>query len=68
MDLAGTETSISFLFFDVSRLFLAEAVTRGEPRYVRSLEPRCRFLLLAQVARPRCSLERPTSGAFACGA
>jgi hypothetical protein len=57
MDLAGTETSISFLFFDVSRLFLAEAVARGEPRYVRSFEPRCRFLLLAQVC-PTAMLPR----------
>jgi hypothetical protein len=47
--LAGTETSISFLFFDAPRLSLAEAVARGEPRYVRSRKPRCRFLLLAQV-------------------
>jgi hypothetical protein len=34
---------------DESRCFLAEAVTRGEPRYVRSFRSRCRFLPLAQV-------------------
>jgi hypothetical protein len=28
--------STTFLFFIVSRLSLAEAVTRGEPRFVRS--------------------------------
>jgi len=33
--LAGTETSISFLFSTCHALSLAEAVTRGEPRYVR---------------------------------
>jgi len=30
-------------------LSLAEAVRRGEPRIVRSIRPRCRFLLVAQV-------------------
>jgi hypothetical protein len=30
-------------------LSLAEAVTRGEPRYVRSLQPQCWFLSVARV-------------------
>jgi hypothetical protein len=36
-------------------------VTRGEPRSVRSTRPRCRFLLLAQVARPRYRIDRATT-------
>jgi hypothetical protein len=37
-------------FSDVSRATpLARAVTRGEPCYVRSVRPRCRFLPLARV-------------------
>jgi len=47
--LAGTEASTSFLFFPRQRLSLAGAVTRGEPRYVRSVRPRCRFFPLAWV-------------------
>jgi hypothetical protein len=47
--LAGTETSISFLFSTCHALSLAEAVTRGEPRYVRCRRPQCWFLPLAQV-------------------
>lgn len=59
---------------DASRTtFLAEAVTRGEPRFVRSCRPRCRFLSLARVyptaiptrtrhlrclATPKCSDDR----------
>jgi hypothetical protein len=35
--------------FRVSALSLAGAVTRGEPRYVRPIRPRCRFLPLAWV-------------------
>jgi hypothetical protein len=45
--LAGTETSISFLFFDVPRTRLAPRMTRGEPRYVHSTPPQCWFLSLA---------------------
>jgi hypothetical protein len=37
--LAGTEASTSFLFSTWHALSLAEAVTRGEPRYVRLLDP-----------------------------
>jgi len=47
--LAGTETSISFLFSTCHALSLAEAVTRGEPRYVRCRRPQCWFLPLARV-------------------
>jgi hypothetical protein len=46
--LAGTETSISFLFSTCHALSLAGAVTRGEPRYVRWQRPQCWFLSLAR--------------------
>jgi hypothetical protein len=36
-------------FLTLHALSLAGAVERGEPRIVRSLRPRCRFFLLAQV-------------------
>jgi hypothetical protein len=36
-------------FLTCHALFLAEAVTRGEPRFVRSQEPQCWFLPLAWV-------------------
>jgi len=42
----------------VTLAFLAEAVTRGEPRYVRSIRPRCRFLPLARVC-PTAIPDRP---------
>jgi hypothetical protein len=45
-------------FLTVHAAFLAEAVTRGEPRYARSLRPRCRFLPLAQVC-PTAISTRP---------
>jgi hypothetical protein len=35
--------------FSCHAAFLAEAVTRGEPRYVRPIKPRCRFLPLSRV-------------------
>jgi hypothetical protein len=38
---------------------LARAVTRGEPRSVRPFEPRCRFLLLAQVCPTAMSTRTP---------
>jgi len=44
--LAGTEAKTSFLFLRVIAFSLAGAVTRGEPRCVRWIEPRCRFLLV----------------------
>jgi hypothetical protein len=47
--LAGTEASTSFLFSTCHALSLAGAVTRGEPRDVHPRQPRCRFVLLAQV-------------------
>lgn len=47
--LAGTEASTSFLFLDMPRCFLAEAVECGEPRSVRSMQPQCWFLPLAWV-------------------
>jgi hypothetical protein len=56
--LAGTEAKTSFLFLRVIAFSLAGAVTRGEPRCVRSIEPRCRFLLVAQVC-PTSMLDRP---------
>jgi hypothetical protein len=55
--LAGRETSISILFFSRHAFSLAEAVTCGEPRSVRSRTPRCRFLPLAQVC-PTAMLPR----------
>jgi hypothetical protein len=43
-------------------LFLAEAVTRGEPHILHSFRPRCRFFLaLTSFSRPRYRLERATS-------
>jgi len=56
--LAGTEAKTSFLFLRVIAFSPAGAVTRGEPRCVRSIEPRCRFLLVAQVC-PTSMLDRP---------
>jgi hypothetical protein len=40
-------------------LSLAEAVRRGEPRSVQPLQPRCRFLLLAQVCPTAMLLRMP---------
>jgi hypothetical protein len=60
--LAGTGTLMPFLFFTCHALSLAEAVTSGEPRNVRSFRPRCRFLLAStRFARPRYRFERATS-------
>jgi hypothetical protein len=60
--LAGTGTLMPFLFFTCHALSLAEAVTGGEPRIVRSPRPRCRFLLaFTRFARPRYRFERATS-------
>jgi len=56
--LAGTEAKTSFLFLRVHALSLAEAVTRGEPRFVRWTKPRFRFLLVAQVC-PNSMFDRP---------
>jgi hypothetical protein len=51
-----------FLFFTCHALSLAEAVTGGESRIVRSPRPRCRFFLAsAKFARPRYRFERATS-------
>jgi hypothetical protein len=48
--LAGTEGHDPPSFsFSCHAAFLAEAVTRGEPRYVRPIKPRCRFLPLSRV-------------------
>lgn len=59
--LAGTSALTPFLFFPCHALSLAEAVTGGEPRIVRSLRPRCRFLLaFTRFSRPRYRLERAT--------
>ena len=41
--LAGTEASTPFLFSTCHALSLAEAVTCGEPRSVRSFQPQCWF-------------------------
>jgi hypothetical protein len=46
--LAGTETSISFLFFNAPRPRLTPRVMRGEPRSVHSSRPQCWFLSLAR--------------------
>jgi hypothetical protein len=51
-----------FLFSTCHALSLAEAVTGGEPRIVRSQRPRCRFLLaFTRFSRPRYRFERATS-------
>jgi hypothetical protein len=51
-----------FLFSTCHALSLAEAVTGGEPRYVRRFRPRCRFLLaFTRFSRPRYLLRRATS-------
>jgi hypothetical protein len=47
--LAGTETSISFLFIHVTPSPSRGAVTCGEPRSVRSCQPQCWFFPLTQV-------------------
>jgi hypothetical protein len=53
----------TFLFSSCNALYLAEAVTGGEPRTVRSQRPRCRFLLaFTRFSRPRYRFERATSG------
>jgi hypothetical protein len=55
----------SFLFFNGPRRSLARAVIRGEPRSVRFREPRCRFLLLAQVCSTAILPDSPHHQAFA---
>jgi hypothetical protein len=50
--LAGREASTSFLFFDMSRLSLAEAVTCGEPRCVRPSDPSAGSSRLRGLAQP----------------
>jgi len=58
----GHRDALPFLFLTCHALSLAEAVTGGEPRNVRSQRPRCRFLLAsARFARPRYRFERATS-------
>jgi len=54
--LAGTETSISFLFLNMPRPCLATRVTCGEPRFVRSCRPQCWFVSVTRV----CPTVMPT--------
>jgi hypothetical protein len=54
--LAGREAVTSILFSTCHALSLAEAVTRGEPRCVRSCQPQCWFVPLAQA----CPTVMPT--------
>src|SRR5690606_6651473 len=58
--LAGTEAATSFLFLRVSAAFLAEAVTRGEPRDVHSNDPFAGSSCSRRFARHRYRSERAT--------
>jgi hypothetical protein len=51
-------------FSDASRGPLAKAVTRGEPRYVRAIRPRCRLFPLAQAFPTAISHRRGTPERF----
>jgi hypothetical protein len=62
--LAGTETSIPFLFFCITPLSLRRAVMSGEPRYVRPYRPQCWFLPLARVCPTVMPARRLTTVIF----
>jgi len=58
--LAGTETSISFLFF-THHAAHRWAVARGEPHSIRFADPGAGSSRLPEFAQPRCLRSRPTT-------